>query len=73
MSAEAERLEVRDLVVVLPGILGSTLARDGQQVWAPSSGAVWQAIRSFGASIQPSPSPLTWAMTLLAMRLNRWR
>ena len=57
MSAEAERLEVRDLVVVLPGILGSTLARDGQQVWAPSSGAVWQAIRSFGASIQSLTLP----------------
>jgi len=58
MSAEAERLEVRDLVVVLPGILGSTLARDGQQVWAPSSGAVWQAIRSFGASIQSLTLPV---------------
>jgi pimeloyl-ACP methyl ester carboxylesterase len=58
LSAEAERLEVRDLVVVLPGILGSTLVRDGQQVWAPSSGAVWRAIRSFGASIQSLTLPV---------------
>lgn len=52
MSGEVERLELRDLVVVLPGILGSTLIRDGQEIWAPSAGAVWKAIRSFGASIQ---------------------
>ena len=57
MSGEAERLEVRDLVVVLPGILGSTLARDGQEAWAPSAGVVWQAIRSFGASIQSLTLP----------------
>ena len=57
MSGETERLEVRDLVVVLPGILGSTLARDGQEAWAPSAGVVWQAIRSFGASIQSLTLP----------------
>ena len=28
-----------DLVVVLPGILGSTLRRDGRLVWAPSAGS----------------------------------
>jgi pimeloyl-ACP methyl ester carboxylesterase len=49
---------MRDLVVVLPGMLGSTLVRDGQQVWAPSSGAVWRAIRSFGASIQSLTLPV---------------
>ena len=52
MSREVERLELRDVIVVLPGILGSTLIRDGQEIWAPSAGAVWKAIRSFGASIQ---------------------
>lgn len=57
MSGGAERLEVRDLVVVLPGILGSTLARDGQEAWAPSAGVVWRAIRSFGASIQSLTLP----------------
>lgn len=51
MPGEAEPLELRDLVVILPGILGSTLGRDGQKLWAPSAGAVWSAIRSFGASI----------------------
>ena len=42
---------MRDLVVVLPGILGSTLAKHGKLVWAPSAGSVLRAIRSFGRSI----------------------
>jgi pimeloyl-ACP methyl ester carboxylesterase len=41
-----------DLVVVVPGILGSTLRRDGRLVWAPSAGAALRAIATFGASIQ---------------------
>lgn len=40
-----------DLVVVLPGIMGSTLRADGKLVWAPSAGAVLRAIRTFGRSI----------------------
>lgn len=40
-----------DLVVVLPGILGSTLIKDGKLVWAPSAGAVLQAVRTFGRSL----------------------
>ena len=28
-----------DVVVLLPGILGSVLQRDGKDVWAPSAGA----------------------------------
>jgi pimeloyl-ACP methyl ester carboxylesterase len=41
-----------DLVVVVPGILGSTLRQDGHPVWAPSAGAALRAIATFGASIQ---------------------
>jgi pimeloyl-ACP methyl ester carboxylesterase len=40
-----------DVVVVLPGILGSTLEKDGKPVWAPSLGAVAEMITSFGHSI----------------------
>jgi hypothetical protein len=40
----------QDLVVVLPGILGSTLAKDGKLVWAPSAGSVLQAIGLLGAT-----------------------
>jgi pimeloyl-ACP methyl ester carboxylesterase len=42
----------RDVVVLLPGITGSVLARaDGKEVWSPSGGAIWRAIRSLGGSI----------------------
>jgi len=43
---------IHDLVVVLPGILGSTLERNGELVWAPSAGAVLTAIRRLGGSIR---------------------
>jgi len=43
----------KDLVIVLPGITGSVLAnKAGKEVWAPSGGAVWRAITSFGNSIE---------------------
>src|SRR4051812_4211328 len=40
-----------DLVVVLPGIMGSTLSRDGAPVWAMKPGALIRAIRVFGDQI----------------------
>jgi len=52
MEEPAHRQAIHDLVVVLPGILGSTLARDGHLLWAPSPGAVWRAIASFGACLK---------------------
>ena len=53
----ANRREVRDLVVVVPGLLGSTLARDGALLWAPAAGAAWRAITSFGASLKALTPP----------------
>jgi pimeloyl-ACP methyl ester carboxylesterase len=41
-----------DLVVVLPGILGSTLRHEGHLVWAPSAGSALRAISTFGRSIK---------------------
>lgn len=35
-----------DLVIVLPGIMGSTLKKDNTLVWAPSAGAVLTLGRS---------------------------
>ncbi len=46
-----------DLVVVLPGIMGSTLAKEGELVWAPSAGAVLRAIATFGRSIKGMTLP----------------
>ena len=53
-----ERQAIADLVVVIPGILGSTLARQGSLVWAPSAGVVWEAIRSFGTSLDALTLPV---------------
>lgn len=41
-----------DLVVVLPGILGSTLRQDDRLVWAPSAGSALRAIKTFGGSVK---------------------
>jgi pimeloyl-ACP methyl ester carboxylesterase len=47
-----------DLVVVLPGILGSTLRRDGKLVWAPSAGSVLRAIGTLGGSVERLKLPI---------------
>ena len=36
----------------LPGILGSTLSRDGGLVWGPSAGAVLRVVKTFGGSLK---------------------
>ncbi len=41
-----------DVIVLLPGILGSVLARDGKDVWAVNDGAALQAVLSLGNSIK---------------------
>jgi hypothetical protein len=46
------RFELRDFVVFLPGIMGSTLSRDGALVWGPSAGAALRAVATFGGSIK---------------------
>ncbi len=48
---------IQDLVVVLPGIMGSTLAKNGKPVWSPSAGSVLTAIRTFGKSIRELTLP----------------
>jgi len=40
-----------DVVVVIPGILGSVLEKDGREVWAPSAGAIARAIGTLGRSV----------------------
>lgn len=46
-----------DLVVVLPGIMGSTLTLHGKPVWAPSAGAVLRAIGTLGNSLSQLQLP----------------
>ncbi|MGV1008092.1 MAG: esterase/lipase family protein [Dermatophilaceae bacterium] len=46
-----------DLVVVLPGITGSTLYRHGKPIWEPSAGAILHALRTLGASLRSLTLP----------------
>lgn len=46
-----------DLVVVLPGIMGSTLEKNGKPVWDVSAGALVQAILHFGRNISALQLP----------------
>jgi len=41
-----------DVVVVLPGILGSVLQKDGRDAWAINGGAILRGLLSLGASVQ---------------------
>ena len=40
-----------DVIVLLPGILGSVLQRDGRDVFAVTPGAAWRALVSLGHSV----------------------
>lgn len=44
--------EIRDVVVVIPGITGSVLEQNGKEVWGMSSRAVFEGVRTFGRSLR---------------------
>jgi pimeloyl-ACP methyl ester carboxylesterase len=50
-------MSATDLVIVLPGITGSTLEKDGKPVWAPSAGAIINAIRTLGRNLKALELP----------------
>ena len=41
-----------DIVVLVPGITGSVLERNGKEVWGPTAGAVFHGLFSAGRSLQ---------------------
>jgi len=45
------KIQMRDLVILLPGITGSVLQKDGRDLWAISGRAIWSALRSLGGSL----------------------
>lgn len=45
------RRPLRDVVILLPGIMGSVLQKDGRDVWALSGSAIARGILSLGGSI----------------------
>jgi hypothetical protein len=44
------KVKMRDIVVILPGILGSVLQKNDKDLWAISGQAAWEALTSFGDS-----------------------
>ena len=46
------RIPIPDVIVLLPGITGSVLERDGKEIWAPTAGAVLRGLLSFGRSVK---------------------
>lgn len=43
---------MKDVIVVIPGIMGSVLERDGDEIWAPSGGAIWNFLKSRSRSLR---------------------
>ncbi|MGL5832812.1 MAG: lipase/acyltransferase domain-containing protein [Waterburya sp.] len=48
MTAKAP---MKDIIVILPGILGSVLQKDGKDLWAVSGQAIWQVLTKTGETI----------------------
>lgn len=46
------KTQMRDLIVVLPGITGSILQKNGLDVWTPSHRAILDLIRTWGESLE---------------------
>ncbi|MGB5712680.1 MAG: lecithin--cholesterol acyltransferase, partial [Waterburya sp.] len=40
--------EMKEMVVIIPGIMGSVLQKDGKDLWNVSGQAIWQVVRSLG-------------------------
>jgi pimeloyl-ACP methyl ester carboxylesterase len=47
-----QKRPLRDVVIILPGITGSILQRDGRDVWAASGQAAWNAVKSLGRDLR---------------------
>jgi pimeloyl-ACP methyl ester carboxylesterase len=47
-----EKLRMNDLVVILPGITGSVLTRNGTPIWAPAPTTLLNWVRSHGHSLR---------------------
>jgi pimeloyl-ACP methyl ester carboxylesterase len=48
---------MRDLIVLLPGITGSVLQKDGRDIWGLSRGVLWNTLTSLGDSLQSLSLP----------------
>ena len=48
----ASKPRINDLVVILPGISGSVLQKDGKDLWANSGSAVFRILRNLGRDLE---------------------
>lgn len=48
----ADKAPMKDMIVILPGILGSVLQKDGKDLWAVSGQAMWQVLTRSGTAIR---------------------
>ena len=48
----AAKAPMKDMIIILPGILGSILQKDGKDLWAVSGQAVWQIFTNSSATIR---------------------
>jgi pimeloyl-ACP methyl ester carboxylesterase len=46
------KIPIPDVVVLLPGITGSALAKDGKEIWAPTVGAALRNLMSLGGALK---------------------
>ena len=46
------KVKIRDMVIILPGITGSVLQKDGRDLWNISGQTIFSALLSQGASLQ---------------------
>ena len=66
---------VRDVVIVVPGIMGSDLVdADGRQIWSVSAGALANAIRTLGKSLRrlQLPAGIGDNSRMMASAQRRW-
>ncbi|MEH2086659.1 lipase/acyltransferase domain-containing protein [Nostoc sp.] len=47
----ANKAPMKDMIVILPGILGSILQKDGKDLWAVSGQAIWQVLTNLSNTI----------------------
>lgn len=47
----SQKIPMKDMVIILPGILGSVLQKDGKDLWAVSGQAFWQIITKLNNTV----------------------
>ncbi|MGL4881992.1 MAG: lecithin--cholesterol acyltransferase, partial [Waterburya sp.] len=48
----SNKTPMKDMVVILPGIMGSVLQKDGTDLWNASGQVIWQVISSLGNKVK---------------------